>query len=450
MKILRKITLVISCIIICNASVKAQAKNIISPSDIYIQYMGRIDFSNPEKPLFAYPNVTIKAKFEGTSIDVMIQNYKGSSFSANYFVSIIDGGTPIKFIVTSEQQIYSIAQNLSAGQHTIEIVKVTESYCGECEFLGFQIDNSAKLLPPEALPDLKIEFIGNSITCGYGIEGSGQPQPACDNSYKAYAAVTAKQLNAQFYTTSYSGIGVVSGFAPFLMRQMYNRTIAITTYKPFPLNNIWDSTKFIPDIIVIALGTNDYNTGLKNGTITVDAFKSGYADLVSQIRMVYPNAHIICTNSPMVTDPKLNVNISTVVTDFINTGDKKMHYFSFSYMSGGGYNWHPGVEDGQTNAKQLADYIRTILSSTSISDVRVNKDNLSIFPNPAQKYINIKSTVNTDFIEISDMSGMIIKRIKVSLPGEVNMDISQLNKGIYILSTIDENNLKITKKICKL
>jgi len=442
MNTFRKISFVFFCFLISNAGLKAQTKNIISPSNKYIQYMGRVDFSNPEKPLFAYPNVTIKAKFEGTSIDLLIKHYNGN-YTSNYFVSIIDGGAPVKFQVTSAQQTYSIASNLSTGQHTVEIIKVTESDCGECEFLGFQIDNGASLLAPDPLPNLKIEFFGNSITCGYGIEGGARP--SFDNSYKAYAAVAARQLNAQIHTTSYSGIGVVNGYPPFLMKDMYNRTIAITSYYPFPTNNTWDFTRFIPDVVIVALGTNDYSKGFNAVT-----FKPGYTDLIAQIRIAYPNSFIICTNSPMVSNSTLGASINEVVANLKTAGDNKIHYFSFTSMIGGGYNGHPCVADGQTHGKQLADFIKTILPPTSISQVIENKADFTVFPNPTKKFLSVKSAVNADFIEISDLSGKIVEKIKVSLPGEVYIDISHIVKGTYLFSTINGNDLKVTRKVCKL
>ena len=428
MKTSLRIALVLFGIIICNTGIRAQTKNTISPDNQLIQYMGRIDFTNPDAPLFAYPNVTIRAKFEGTSLNLLLRNYNGSDFSENYFVSVIDGGTPVKFEVTSGQQTYPVAKFLVDGIHTVEIIKVTESYNGECQFLGFQTDHAKGLVAADPLPDLKIEFFGNSITCGYGIEGG--IQPASDNSYEAYAAVAARELNAQFHTTSYSGIGIVSGFASFLMKEMYNRTIAITSYNPLPANNTWDFTKFVPNVVVVALGTNDYNTGFKAGTITTDTFESGYSDLITKIRTAYPNAQIICTNSPMVSDPKLGNSINEVVTGLKNAGDNKVYYFSFSMMAGGGFNGHPSVADGQTNGKELAAYIKTILPSTSICETDKNIDDFTIFPNPTRNSITIKSTVKANFIQISDLAGG--------------------KKGFYIFSLLDNNNSQIAKKVCKL
>jgi len=421
---------------------------IVLPSDTKIQYMGRIDFTNPDKPLFAYPNVTIKAKFEGTTLDLLLKHYNGSDFADNYFISIIDGKTPFKFKVTSNLEKYPIVKGLTDTIHSVEIVKVTESYCGECQFLGFELDSAKTLQTSYPLPELKLEFIGNSITSGYGIEGGAQP--ASDNSYKTYAVVASRELKAQFHTTSYSGIGVVKGWPTFLMKDMYGRLIANTSYNPLPVNNVWNTSRYIPDVVVIALGTNDYNLGLSNGTLTPAAFNTGYNSLVSMMRTAYPNAQIVCTNSPMITNALLGDNIQADVAEFNTEGDAKIHYFAFTPMKGGGFNGHPGIIDGQINGKELAAFIHTMLESASINDVAKKEQSLSMFPNPAKNTITVKSTEHASNVQLSDLSGMILQTYRVSLPGEVQLDISQLNKGLYICTVITDKKIRIVQKICKL
>lgn len=431
-------------IAVSGTGINAHVKNVISPVNSNILYMGRVDFSTPEKPLFAYPNTTIKAKFEGTSLDLLLKHYNGSDYSNNYFQSVVDGGTPVKFVVTSTQQTYPIAKNLSDGSHTVEITKITETYNGECQFLGFQTDTLKTLIAPEPLSDLKLEFFGNSITCGFGIEGG--MQPASDNSYKAYPAVAARELNAQFHTISYSGIGVVKGFPAFLMGQMYNRTIANTSYNPLPANNTWDFARYTPNFVIIALGTNDYNLGFGAGTITTAAFNTGYKDFVSKIRTAYPEARIICTNSPMISDTKLANAIIDNVTTLKTAGDSKIHYFSFSYMQGGGTGGHPGVADGQTNGKELAAYIRLLMNSTSAPELENSKNGIRIFPNPAKTNLSITNLSPGSLISVSALDAKTISTQKADNT-TMRFNISNWNKGIYLFNIQDKNAVTVRKVV---
>ena len=424
----------------------SKATHFTLPGDPNIRYMGRIDFSNPDKPLFAFPNVTIKTKFKGTTLNLLLKDYNGSDFSDNYFQSITDGGTPVKFLVNSVQQTYPVAKDLSDGIHTVEIAKVTESYNGECQFLGFQTDSAKSLVTPDPLPGLKLEFFGNSITCGYGIEGGSQP--ASDNSYLAYPAVAARELNAQYHTTSYSGIGVVKGYPSFLMSQMYNRTIANTNYSPLPANNIWNFSQYIPDFVIVALGTNDYNLGFGAGTISTAAFNTGYTSLVNKIRTAYPNAKIICTNSPMISDTKLGNAINDDVTGLRLAGDSKLYYFAFTHMVGGGTNGHPGVADGQTNGKELAEFIKTLSVPSAVSEVNGNNNNFSIFPNPVMNTLNFSSVEKVSSIEISDMDGKM--RVSKDVNGTSMMDMTGYPTGIFILKATNSKGELFIRKIVKI
>lgn len=431
-------------IAVSGTGINARTMNTILPGNPNIQYMGRIDFSNPDKPLFAFPNTTIKAKFEGTSLNLLLKDYNGSDFSDNYFQSTVDGGTPVKFVVTSSQQTYPVAKDLADGIHTIEIIKITETYNGECQFLGFQTDTLKNLVPSDPLPDLKLEFYGNSITCGYGIEGGAQP--FSDNSYKAYPAVAARELNAQFHTISYSGIGVVKGYPSFLMGQMYNRTIANTTYSPLPVNNTWNFTQYVPDYVIVALGTNDYNLGFGSGTISYATFYTGYKSFISKIRTAYPTAQIICTNSPMISDTKLGNAISSIVTTNKTAGDNKIQYFSFTHMQGGGSGGHPGVADGQTNGKELAAYIKLLINSTSIGEIDKSKDDISITPNPAKTNLSITNLLPGSLISVTGMDAKTISSQEVDITS-ANYNVSNWNKGIYLFNIQEKNNVTVRKVV---
>ena len=62
---------------------------------------------------------------------------------------------------------------------------------------------------------VKLEFIGDSITCGYGIEGLWEKDTFTtqqERPDKAYAFLTAKALGAEVQLCSWSGIGLISNY----------------------------------------------------------------------------------------------------------------------------------------------------------------------------------------------------------------------------------------------
>ncbi len=370
----------------------AQTMVQVNASDPNIQYTGRIDNSNSDQIIFSYPGVSIKAKFEGTAIDALITDYAyGGNMHTNYFNVIIDNGTPTSLMVSSAQYIYPLARGLADGVHTVELFKRTESNVGKTEFDGFQLEAGKNLLSPDPLPAKKIEFIGNSITCGYGDEASytaTQLQTITgfnsvnENNYKAWGAITARNLNAQYSCIAYSGRGLYrnnSGSITGTLPQIYDYVI------PDEATVVWDHTKFIPDVIVINLGTNDFSAEA-SGYADVDSatFVNTYVDFISKLRGYYPKTKIICVVGVMMSDywpagKKHWTRIQqyvTAVKDFKNqNGDKDVYYFKLNPQNAPyGEDWHPTVQTQNSMATNLTNFINTLNVWTCTTHVNLGDD----------------------------------------------------------------------------
>lgn len=74
------------------------------------------------------------------------------------------------------------------------------------QFFGFRC--AGRFLTPPEGPARRIEVIGDSITCGYGVDGADQYCPfsaATENHYRTYAAIAARDLGADLATLAWSG-----------------------------------------------------------------------------------------------------------------------------------------------------------------------------------------------------------------------------------------------------
>ena len=188
---------------------EAVPTGIIDADNPDIQYAGRFDFSNPKKAVFDWAGVQICAKFQGTSCSVRLDDHK------NEYAVIVDHHAPRILTTDSLTRIYRIASGLSESlPHSIMIQKRTEPLVGKGIFSGFILDAGRQLLPPEKRPERRIEFIGNSITSGFGDEGdtTGHFTPQTENACMSYASMTARALNADYMLLSYSGRGVVRNY----------------------------------------------------------------------------------------------------------------------------------------------------------------------------------------------------------------------------------------------
>jgi hypothetical protein len=145
-----------------------------------IRYVGRFDFSNPQEVRYDWSGVYIQFSFRGTECALRM-----SDTGRNYYNVFIDD-QPSKTIVVKSDTTVVIASKIAAGTHKIQVYKRTEGNQGTGTFKGILISENGEMLPWKDIPNRKIEFIGNSITCGYGTEGKTKSErwtPSTENNY---------------------------------------------------------------------------------------------------------------------------------------------------------------------------------------------------------------------------------------------------------------------------
>jgi lysophospholipase L1-like esterase len=362
-------------------------------------YMGRIDFTNPQQPKFSLAATTITASFMGTGVSALIKDEYRYGMFKNYYDAQIDGMPATKITMSGDPAMfeYTVATDLPYGQHTLVLAKRTEPNVGNGFFAGINV--SGTILPAPARPTRKIEFMGDSITSGAGVEASGQNDPACmlDNGYAlalmdanlAYDADTGRDLGADYHILGVSGIGLTRNYTSDPrndlrpMPQVYDLLLPQLT--DTSAANTWDTTKWVPDAVVVALGTNDFSPG-DNPALTapgtpatarplmdVGAFVTAYVAFVDQLRAYYPSAHIFAMGSPMLVDdwPTAGLyksrtdleNALTMIQDhYATAGDAKVHKVSIAKVPGTGCGTHPGVAEHQAVAATLEAAIKTALA----------------------------------------------------------------------------------------
>ncbi|MCS6824671.1 MAG: GDSL-type esterase/lipase family protein [Cytophagaceae bacterium] len=350
----------------------------ISADDPLIQYFGRIDFSNPKAPSYAYPGVSIRAKFQGPAIDVIIKDYgTGTASTTNFYQVIIDGVVQSTLRVNSTDTLYNISRTLSDSEHTIELFKRTEASVGKSSFKGLRIRKNKSLLPLPPKPTRKIEFIGNSITCGYGNEvsipapPSGNPNTGFnsvnENNYKAWGAITARALNAQYMCIAYSGRGLYrnnTGSTSQTMPLIYDRIF------PDQASPLWTYSNYTPDVIVIGLGTNDFapEAWATPNMLDSASFVNTYIAFIQTLRTHYPDAHIICVVSNAVSDYwPVGMKVRTRFKNYIQavdtyfSADAKVHQLELpTQLPPYGEDWHPSAAEHQNMANLLIPFIKNI------------------------------------------------------------------------------------------
>lgn len=85
------------------------------------------------------------------------------------------------------------------------------------------------------------------------------------------------------------------------------------------------------------------------------------------------------------------------------------------------------------------------ISGLSVDERLMNQ--VQLFPNPATKSFQLKSAKNISRIEISDLFGRTLKSIPVENLMDIEVNVSNLNSGIYLIHIYTENSSSTTHKL---
>ncbi len=286
-----------------------------------IRYVGRFDFSNPQEVRYDWSGVYFQFSFRGTSCAL-----KMSDSGHNYYNLLIDDQPSKTFDVKSDTTLI-LAADLSSQIHRVQVYKRTEGNQGTGTLKGILISENGEMLSWNDLPERKIEFIGNSITCGYGTEGLSKSErfkPSTENNYQSYAPIMARALNADYHIVAHSGEGVVRNYG-------YKEKVSPSGTMPIRFNRVfdekeqplWDFSKWKPDAVVINLGTNDFSTQPHPDKAV---FIAGYQKLIDEVLNQYGELPVFCIVGPMTDEPCYSY-VKEMVENFRSAYQKKNVYF---------------------------------------------------------------------------------------------------------------------------
>lgn len=244
----------------------------------------------------------------------------------------------------SEERTYRI--NTSYSGTRITLIKLSEAMYSSVRLTGLA-SYGVKDIEPTEDKGLKIEFIGDSVTCGYGIDGGayGSFTTSTENFLKSYAYLTAEALEADYSAVCYSGYGVLSGYTENgikndkLVMNEYEKACHLTGQEDI----LWDFTRVKNDLVVINLGTNDasYCSGSASGR---QQFTQAYVQMLLTVREKNPDAYILCILGDM--NNALYPSIENAVEYYkSNYYDSRVEVFSVEFRMGENdivIDGHPG------------------------------------------------------------------------------------------------------------
>ena len=334
------------------------ASTFVKATDPGFAYVGRISWTTvPEAAVWTYPGIQIHANFTGTSAKMK------TNAGCGYFMVEIDSLPPKKVECVKGSEQTQLAEGLAPGTHRLTLTYLIEGTYKKPTFYGLYLDDGCTLGDRPVLPERRIEFIGNSITCGYGIEGDGSEKKflfSKQNFYETYAARTARALGAQCQVCARSGIGIYRNYAGKIpneiMPNIYPQTFYATSGEQ------WDFSLFQPDVVCVNLGCNDTSVGKYDQRQLTEAFKR----FTRTLREHYPNAKIVYIIGAIPTSRRLTdiqAAHDAAIADAAERGDHEVYRMDFTPDDGSlgwGSQGHPSMRRHALMAEELTAFLRSI------------------------------------------------------------------------------------------
>lgn len=197
-----------------------------------------------------------------------------------YFRAYVDGevwnndnGEPL-YTVASRTGV--ALRNVPEGEHTIKLIKVTGYTIARAAVLDVTFAGTISEVAPTS-KDLYIEFVGDSISCGWGTIGTKDGKYTGQDGTVAYPLMVAEALDADYAVTALSGQGLLFRYAPY-----HNIETGYLYASPLRSTNKEYSFERKADIVVVNIGTNDYHH--LHDTMDHADFGEAYLDFLKTIK----------------------------------------------------------------------------------------------------------------------------------------------------------------------
>lgn len=292
------------------------------------------------------------------------------------FAVLVDGVRVLDDVIDRPVKSYKILQEEEIKSCEVQIIKLSEAPMSAMAIAPIECDEEA-VISPIAPKKHSIEFIGDSITCGYGVDETLAEDHVfstkTEDVTKAYGYKTAQLLDADYSMFSCSGYGIISGYTgnpevrtedelipPYYESQCFSGDDFGEAGKPDKLP--WDFSEYQPEAVVINLGTNDFSF-CQDTEWKREEYRQKYAEFIKVVRKNNPEAYLFCALGLM--GDGLYDKLCEAVRDYTEqTGDTHIttiHIPEQNPEDGYAIDWHPVPKSHTMAAEVVADTMRSIM-----------------------------------------------------------------------------------------
>lgn len=279
----------------CDVKIVSNRKNTVYADDPRIQYIGRTEVNSDGDVVFNNTASGFEVRFFGTRLDVIMYDDKNKDVGAGVAV-FVDGETdPTAFNLYLNTdgyeeggwRVFTLCSFDEPGMHTVKVQKITEESITHAALYSMTV--TGELLDVTTKYDVKIQVYGDSITAGYGnMRPGGEAdalKPETQNGLMTYVARACSSLNADMHVFAKSGLGLYTN--PYgntrWLKNIYSNVSPDSDTQ-------WDMTSWVPDAVIINIGTNDVwagNGSAGNTPFAAQDFIDNYVQMVSELAEVW-------------------------------------------------------------------------------------------------------------------------------------------------------------------
>lgn len=344
-----------------------------------VKLLGRTQKLLDKNLLCAYSGSGVEFDFTGRHLEVELLGdasaREGNEENCARVAIYLDDVRVEDMILTKKLNKVTLVDEQEMTQVRVRIVKLSETAQSVFAIRPIKLLGDEGIVPTPRKAH-KIEFIGDSITCGYGVDdevASHHFSTVTEDATKAYAYKTAQLLDADYSLVSISGYGIISGYTDDpskksdgqVMGEYYEKLgNSYSGYNGsiFPQLISWDFSRFVPEVIVINLGTNDASY-CGSDEEKQQEYVDGYVAFLGQVRQNNPDAVIVCTLGLMGQD--LCEAMDRAVAKYMEeSGDTKVHSVWLPMQDtslGIAADWHPTEANHEIAAEKLSATIRELM-----------------------------------------------------------------------------------------
>ncbi len=254
-----------------------------------IRYTGRVVKNEDGSASFDWSGSYMEIKFTGSFLAIKVSDTRKNYY--NLFLNGVEQGVITTF---GKDSVIVLASGLKGKSNVIRLQKRSEGEQGKSTIHTFYLSKNGKILQYNPGRTRHIEFIGNSLTVGFGTEGKSKDEKflaSTENCNLAYGAIISRYFNADYTLIAHSGWGAARNYGDTLrVSRISMKDKMMQTFDMEP-GHIWNFTSYKPDIVVINLGSNDFST--KPHPLK-EEFLGAYAIIIDRLRDKYGDIPILC------------------------------------------------------------------------------------------------------------------------------------------------------------